>query len=83
MVIKRRLLDKTIYENKNPDQISINTNDRLIEDVMKCYAFYVVVLLVHHISGLQVGAHLRIPLTRALVCPKRRLKGTVGVTRGK
>ena len=50
---------------------------------MKCYAFYVVVLLVHHISGLQVGAHLRIPLTRSLVCRKRRLKGTVGVTRGK
>ena len=43
----------------------------------------VVVLLVHHISTLQVGAHLRIPLTLSIVCCKRLLKGTVGVNRGK
>ena len=46
--------------------------------------FYdVVVLLVHHISALQEGAHLKIPLTLSLACCKRRLKGTVGVIREK
>ena len=46
--------------------------------------FYdVLVLLVHHISALQEGAHLKIPLTLSLACCKRRLKGTVGVIREK
>ena len=48
------------------------------------YVFYdVIVLLVHHISTLQVGAHLRIPLTMSIVCRNRQIKGTVGINRGK